>query len=143
MTLRQTSITISTFVLLIVISTIFKNVILGGTPQTKLSTAPPLAGTISQSIITPQSNGILPVIGKNFNITSTHYFDNQQWVVVSVSTIPDNNGAVLVLQKLNGSYQVVLGPGTLFSSSDVQSMPASVIDYLTNRGLVSNATFSQ
>jgi hypothetical protein len=142
MTPRRIGIIISFLVLLVVFSTIFKNVILDGTPQTRLHSAPPLAGTISQSIIPPQSKGILPVVGKNFNITSTHYLDNRQWVVVSVSSIPDNNSAVLVLQELDGNYQVVLGPGTLFLASDVQFMPTEVVNYLLSQGLVSNESIN-
>jgi hypothetical protein len=143
MTIKQILATVLFLVVLIAISVVSKNIILNGVPQTKLQVAPPLAGTLSQSLITYKSKDVLPVIGKDFTIQSTQYFNNQQWAVVLVSSVPDNNNAILVLEKLNGNYQVVLGPGTSFSTTDIQTMPSNVISYLTSKGLVSSATFSQ
>jgi hypothetical protein len=138
---RQLFATFLFLLFLILVSNFSKGVVLDGVNKTSLrTTSSNITGSVSQSLVTPQSKGILPAVGKNFKVLRATYFNNKQWVVVVVSGIPDNDNAVLILQELNGVYRVVLGPGTLFPSSSVQSMPLDVVNYLVNQGLVSNAS---
>lgn len=125
------------FLLILLVASLFaKHVILGGMYLTSLKAAPPLAGSIAPSLASAGSKNTLPQAGKDFKILKVNYFDNQQWAVVLVAHIPDMNSATLLLQKLNGVYAVVLGPGTTFPASTAQSMPSDVAAYLMSKGLL-------
>jgi hypothetical protein len=119
-------------------SILARHIILDGLPVTKLADAPALAGSIAPALTDPNSATTIPQIGKDFEISSTHYLDNKQWVIASVKHLPDMNAATLVLQKQHSIYVVVLGPGTIFSASDIQTAPPEVIQYLYNEGLVND-----
>ena len=132
---RQLARRVILVLVLFVVSVLVKHVVLNGLYLTKLQSAPALAASIAPSIITSGSKN-LPIAGKDFKVLSTNYFDNKQWAVVTVATIPDNNSATLVLENINGVYTVVLGPGTVFSTSVTQSMPSDVVAYLVYEGLI-------
>jgi Flp pilus assembly protein CpaB len=121
--------------ILFIVSIAVKHFVLSGMYLTKLQGAPALAASVAPSIATSDSKNI-PIAGKDFKIVSANYFNNKQWAVVTVATIPDNNLATLVLENINGAYTVVLGPGTVFSTSVTQSMPPDVATYLINKGLI-------
>ena len=120
---------------LFIVSLAIKYIILDGVGVTRLQTGPPLAGSIAPSLA-PANSKSIPVVGENFKILSTRYFDDKQWAVASVASLPDMDLAILVLEKIDGVYTVVLGPGTSFPSSAAQSMPADVAVYLQSRGLI-------
>lgn len=121
--------------ILFLVSVTARHIILGGTYLSKLNTAPPLAASIAPTIVTHGSTN-LPESGIDFKILSSQYFDNKQWVVVSIASGPDTDTAFLVMERLSGVYTVVLGPGTFFSSDVTQSMPSDVAAYLTSKGLI-------
>jgi hypothetical protein len=103
----------------------------------KLPSSPPLTGVISQGLGISGDNTSLPVEGKDYTLKNTLYFDNRQWVVTTV--IPaKNNGdvATVVLEKINGVYQIVVGPGTDFSPSYIPPLPQDVTLYLTSKGVL-------
>src|SRR5437667_1963738 len=106
-------------VLLVAFIAVFigRQILLGG-PTVSLSEAPPLTGIISQSMYSVSGKGSLPIVGKDFNLKNTRYFEGDQWVATSISPVGQRlNAALVVLQKQDGIYRVVLGPGSAFDSS--------------------------
>lgn len=63
-------------------------------------------------------------------ITNTTYFYGKTWAALTVQK--DNNSALVVVQYNPGSqtWSTMLGPGTSFSESDTQNLPAQVESYL-------------
>lgn len=100
-----------------------------------LGAAPPLAAEVSSSLASSSSTNTLPTPNKDFKIVASKYFVNNEWVVVAIKS-PGTDTASEVLEKINGVYAVVLGPGTEFSSDDITEMPAEVSAYLISQGLV-------
>jgi len=136
MNLRQLLISSGSLIILVIAIFIVKAAVLHG-PVVELQSAPPLTGVIAQSLGTSGSNRSLPVAGKDFILQNTRYFDNQSWVVTLVAPIRSNaDRATVILRNNHGLYQVVLGPGTAFPSSSLQSLPGDVSQYLLNKGLV-------
>lgn len=133
---RRVVVALAILLLLFVSSVGIRHLVLGNTFLTTLSKAPPLANALAPSLASPSKKKSLPLANKDFRIISTNYFDNQQWVVATVTHIPDGNGATLVLRNINGIYTVVLGPGTQFSPSVAESLPPDVATYLTSKGLL-------
>lgn len=129
-----------TIALLAVLVAVFfvRGLILGG-PAINLSTSSSqLAGFVAPSLVTNQKDHKLPQPGKDFRVTSTDFFDNGNWAVVGVESLPDKNGATVVLKRVNKVYTVVLGPGTSFSKGDVLAAPQDVISFLRSESLVGN-----
>lgn len=134
---NQTLVISLSLIILVVISLILKNTILGGLPLRTLQAAPPLSGVVSQSLANFGTEDSLPVAGKDYKFQGVHYFDSQSYAVVSVAPIKNTtDSGILVLQRFNGFYQVILGPGTAFSASDVHNLPADVVQYLKGRVLI-------
>lgn len=108
--------------------------ILGGVNPVALHSADPLVGRISQAL-TSTNQVSLPIPGKDYTVQSTHYFDNKTWVVATIkgngNTITDG---LFVLSQVNGTYNVILGPGTSFPRSATLAMPTDVQQYLYNGG---------
>ncbi len=110
--------------------------ILGGAREVKLSSSAPLTGSVAQSLYSGNGRTKLLTPGKDFNLKNTHYFDNNTWVVTTVTpTKQQFNQAVVVLEKKDSAYQAVLGPGSAFSSSVLISLPTDVANYLSNLGV--------
>jgi hypothetical protein len=109
-----------------------KALILGGSQTISLRAAPALSGVISQSLATNSST--LPSLNTDYKIKSVIYFDNKSWAIASVSV--GSNSSLLVLEKTNGVYVVVLGPGTAFSTDEIQDLPPDVAQYITNQGVL-------
>ncbi len=125
------------FVLLLLVSFEVRSIIFSGVPPANLGSAPPLAGSISQSLgFLPGSNS-LPVYGKDYKLQNTHYFYNKQWAVTLVVPTKSNaDSPTVVLKRVNSLYQVVLGPGTAFSSSSITSLPVNVSSFLNTEGVI-------
>lgn len=116
-------------------SLLIRYFLLDGVDTTKLQSGPALAAAIAPSIISPGANN-LPEVNSNYKVLNSHYFDNGQWAIVSIASLPSMNTSVLVLEKIGGVFTVVLGPGTYFSISVTRTMPADVSAYLISRDLV-------
>lgn|GEM_PF-977321 len=115
--------------ILAVILFVAAGLVTGNAKVVNLAIAPPLAGEISQSI--GGSSGVtLPVEGKDYTITQTAYFETNTWAVATITNSDGSNTSYIVLQKVNGVFQVILGPGTAFAQSDNNQLPASVQQYL-------------
>lgn len=112
-------------------------VILGGSSQINLASAPALTGQLSQAFATSGTSSTLPVEGRDYRLENTNYFDTDIWVVTSIKALNNTmNDGWVVLKKQSGIYQIVLGPGTAFPSSYVQNMPIDVSRYLNQKGVV-------
>ncbi len=79
-----------------------------------------------------------PIDGKDYKISSTDYFDNNQWILVHISPLGGfSDSGVIILQKKGSSYQPVLGPSSeSFSKSKLESdnLPSDLINYLAGGG---------
>lgn len=123
---------------LVVVTLLARMVITGGYPTIRLSSASSsLAGPVSIGIGQASSN-TLPEIGKDYDIKSAKYFDNKEWVVVNISPLKSKGDpAFMVLKKIDGVYQTVLGPAGQFNGSYFYVMPLDVDQYLTQQGAYS------
>jgi len=125
--------------LFVVVVFVIKNIVLPGS-VVKLKQAPPLAGAVSQSLNTT-SNGSLPQFGKDYSLQDVRYFDNRTWATASVVPLKiHTDTATAVMYMVNGSYQVVLGPGTAFPNSYLSGLPDDVRQYLINKGIIYEPT---
>ena len=70
-------------------------------------------------------------------IANATYFYNNTWAFVDARTT-GGLGAFFVLQydDVARTWKVILGPETVFTSEDVQNLPADVQDYLQNNNYV-------
>jgi hypothetical protein len=132
----------SLFILVVVVGTlIVKSALLHGQKAVYLpAAANPLAGTVSQSLgnaLGASGSGkSLPVLGEDYNLRNVRYFDNNVWAVASVVPTSQADTTTIVMRKTNGTYQVVLGPGTAFPGSSLQNLPIDVSGYLTSQGVI-------
>jgi hypothetical protein len=134
---RRSLKTIAGLIGLVVITLLTKSVLLQGLPVTSLGSAPPIAGAVSQSLGLSASRAALPVFGKDYTLQDVHYFYNNEWAVATVApTKPDADTVIVIVQKINGVYQTVLGPGTIFSSSYLYTLPPDVGQYLNKQGVL-------
>jgi hypothetical protein len=114
------------------IALLIKQILLGN--YVKLGSASSLSGQVASSLTLPGNNK-LPLPGKDFTISNRQYFNNNTWAIVAV-TKPQTDKAYIVLEKINGVFTVVLGPGTNFPTDVTLSMPSDVAAYLINQGVV-------
>lgn len=139
--INKTTITLGIVIVFILIAIpATTNVLLNGASQVKLGAAEPLAGAVSQSLYAGNSETTLPIPGKDYNLTNTHYFDSQQWVVTTVAS--KNNafsGGIVILEKEGGVYRVVGGPGTALPTDYTISLPTDVGNYLRSGGYLYGA----
>lgn len=120
----------------VVATVIVHALLLGGAPYHRLAKTTALYGTISQSIGTNDKKS-LAIGDKDFTLEDTQHFGDD-WLVTSIVPTPKSSlaRAVVVMQKRNGTFQVVLGPGTAFDSSTLVSLPADLGNYLTQQGYI-------
>lgn len=122
---------------LVIISLLARMIITGGNPTVNLAKASALAGPVSIGIA-QRGDGPLPEAGKDYQIKSAQYFDNNNWVVVKILPLKNKaDPAILVLKKIDGIYQAVLGPAGEFNSSYFYVLPPDVGQYLTKQGAYS------
>jgi hypothetical protein len=129
---------LGTLVFIFMASLAIRSVVFGGvTKSITLNPAPRLTGVVSQSLYSGKNIVELPLAGKDYDLRDIQYFEANKWVVASVQ--PKYNqfdSGLVVLKLINGSYEVVLGPGSAFEKSSLVSMPKSVGSYLSNKGFV-------
>ncbi|MEO8785262.1 MAG: hypothetical protein ABI221_03070 [Candidatus Saccharimonadales bacterium] len=123
----------------IVIATIATHYVLFGSARyIGLTKAQPLIGAASQALGVGSQSSSMPSGSKDYNLGDTKYFSNGDWAVASI--IPTKNSkltqAVVIMQKREGVFQVVLGPGTAFDSSVTLNLPTDLGNYITQRGYV-------
>jgi hypothetical protein len=132
---KQLQLPISLVTLLIVALAV-KSILLHGQPVIRLQHGPALVGIVSQSLGISGPNQALPVAGKDYELQNINYFDNKAWVVASIVSLNGANNQIIVMHMISGMYQTVLGPGSAFPDSYLQSLPPGVSQYLLNRGVM-------
>lgn len=125
-------------VALIVLISVFvvQPVILQGAHTINLKSAPDLTGQISQALTSSAAPSKLPVVGPDYTLQNTNYFENKGWAVTTIVPGGANQRNIVVLKQTQGIYQVVLGPGTAFPSGYTSSLPTSVAGYLIQNGVI-------
>lgn len=125
---------------LVFISLTARFIILGGKPVVSLSSTPALAGSLSSELGSTAlgQEGSLPQINKDYTLKNVRYFYNQKWVVAKILPVHKNaDPALVVLEKINGVYRLVLGPAGDFARSYTYVLPKEVGDYLNQQGVFS------
>jgi hypothetical protein len=127
--------TITSLVILLILfgfSLMIKNILLDNTEVISLKTAPPLTGVVSQSLLTNAT--VQPLIAGKDYTWSAVYFDNNTWAVGRLGPInklsSDINPGIVVFEKIDGTFQVVLGPTSAMPNSQLLSMPTDVANYV-------------
>lgn len=123
-------------VLLIGVSLV-DSLVFGSVRPYVLQEAKPLYGRIAQELA-PTDGGPTPTPEEDFLLTNTTYFEDNTWVVTGIKFLPEGrlDGGLVVLEKTDGVFNVVLGPSTSFDSLSVDELPVSVGSYIKNNGLV-------
>lgn len=125
-----------TLLTVLIVVTIIIRQTLAGAPVITLSRAAPLSGIVAQSMARGGGKTTFPIAGTDFKLSNEHYFDNNTWLVTWIIPLKVNlNQDVVVMQKVDGIYKVVLGPGGDFNSSYLIVLPSDVGDYLNQQGL--------
>ena len=134
---RRTVGTLGMIILVVLLLLTARYLILGGaSKEVRLDAAPALSGVVSQSLAASQHASDLPLAGRDFTLQNIRHFDSQQWVVAKVQPVGNTfDPSLVVLEKINGSYEVVLGPGSAFESSYLLSLPEDVAHYLELQGV--------
>ncbi len=124
--------------LVFAVGSIGRQLLLGGSRPVSLSSAPALSGLVAQSL-TSSGDSQPPLAGKDFELKNERHFGND-WVVLEIAPLQNkSNAGLVVLQKISGTYEVVLGPGTSFDSSYLLSVPSDVAAYLSAKGVTYDA----
>jgi hypothetical protein len=113
-----------------------RTIVLGHYSQVQLDAATGITGQVSQAF-TSGGSTTLPVYNQDFTLSNTRYFENNAWVVTTI--VPkknDFNQSFLVMQKKNGVYVPILGPGTAFPRTVTENLPDKVGLYLYSLGAV-------
>jgi len=126
---RRTFIAICVLALLCVVAISAHNIILGGARSVTLASAPPYAGVISQAL-GENSQHQLPVDNVDYTVT-TQNFDNADWVVGEIIPLKQNfDQSVVVLERSNGIYRVVVNPTNALPAGALIGIPNDVANYL-------------
>jgi len=135
---RKLAIHLSTVAVLILIMFGIKTAILGTNTVIKLQPAAELAGAISQSQASSGTNAKVATEGVDYKVQQLHYLNDKAWAVVKVGPISGNTdqGTLILERKGNGTYVVVLGPGTAFSKGEVEKLPSAVLQYIKQQGVL-------
>lgn len=125
-------------VCLVIVSLLARWIITGGYPAVGLSsTSSSLAGPVSLGIGQSTGSKNLPEAGKDYKIESAKYFDNEEWVVVNILPLKTKaDPAFMVLKKVDGVYETVLGPTGQFDGSYFYVLPLDVYQYLVKQGVI-------
>lgn len=115
-----------------VIVFLIPNIVLGGAREVRLAKADKLTGQLTQAI----GDNERIAMNSEITIVKVKYFENDTWAVVDLQT-QKAGSAMAVLQKHDGIFVPVLGPGTSFDGSYVENTPLEVVNYLIESGAVS------
>lgn len=112
-----------------------------------------LGGT---SVDTPSDNSLHDAVAQkmagtqlgesgDFSIEDAHYFEDKQWAVATVKPKQANAAEtdIAIFQKTDDSYQVVMGPGSVFPEDTIQYLPSSVLNYLRSINAIGGSTTNQ
>jgi hypothetical protein len=134
--MQGTVIRVSALVLLLIAVFTIRPILLGGGQKVTLQSAPELTGQVSQAFATT-ATGDLPAAGKDYKLYNTKYLENDDWIVTNFKWLNEyGNDGVIVLQKKDGIYNPMLGPGSAFPSTVTETLPPSVSLYLNSIGVL-------
>ncbi len=124
----------SIFMVALIVATTIHYVALGGVSPTNLPPTTALAGTVAQSLVSSQDPSYVPVYDVDFRLNDTVYFENKDWVVATIVPLKGQTDlTTVVLKKIDGQYEIVLGPGTVFPVLAARSLPLSVSRHLAEK----------
>lgn len=124
----------SIFMAALIVATTIHYVVLGGVSPTNLPPATALAGTVAQGLVSSQDPSYVPVYDVDFRLNDTVYFENKAWVVSTIVPLKGQSDlTTVVLKKVDGQYEIVLGPGTVFPVLAARSLPLSVSRHLAEK----------
>ncbi|MEI6755697.1 MAG: hypothetical protein WCK80_01620 [bacterium] len=121
--------------LLILAGYLIQLFLINGVGVLKLKPAPPELGLVPIFYQESSKFDKLPIYGKNYTLENLKYLENGNWAAATLVSVPGKNKATVVMKKINGVFVVVMGPGTQFSESTLESLPLSVGTYLYSRGV--------
>ncbi len=99
-----------------------------------LEKATALAGPVSLALGSGDSQS-LPRYGEDFSFGDIRTFESS-WKVIRLVSESSSNDGMVVLHNTGGAYRVVLGPGTSFAKSEVQTLPVDLVQFLNNEGML-------
>jgi len=124
---RKNFILFSTCLFIVVLGTVLSKHITG---SSYVNLAPnQIENLISNTIKKTQDSSYLPLYGIDFSIGHITHFSNG-WLVVPFKFIKTGDTSLVVLHNVNAVDYLILGPGTSFSSSELNILPSSVANYL-------------
>ena len=107
-----------------------------GTNQTVYVDVPMISVAPQSSVIATGQlqTTLLGFLPQGFTINQTTFFYDNSWVV-AVAQTTKNDMAILVAKYVGGdkSWDVVLGPGTVFFPTDLVNLPSGVALYLSQQ----------
>ncbi len=92
----------------------------------------PLYQPILKSI--SNSSNIVSIVSGLTIVSSKNIYNN--YYLVNINNKTKTDGAILIIEKNNNGYRVVLGPGTKFTKSSASNLPAGLYRVLLSEGLI-------
>jgi len=127
------------FLVIVVAATFAGKYIILGKAQVISLKSDPISGVISSSFQSNAGNNYLPILGRDYMIKTTKYFDDGQWAIVSTQPLNGySDPAIFILKEYSGIYRVVAGPSNDFLTSSVAAMPSDVVQYLKSQDLITS-----
>lgn len=141
--MRKNILIITIPLLILIISLIVRSAILGGGKSVTLADAPANSGIVAMNIVATGGNINIPQAGSDFNLTNINYFDNDNWIVAKITPTKSSSitTGIVILQKQDGIYKVMVGPGTAFDNSLLVTLPTDVGKYLSDNGYIYEFTY--
>jgi hypothetical protein len=115
----------------IVVALIIRVALLGGA-----AVADPKPNDIDAGVSESVLSSLSGDMSGDFKLSNIHYFEDKSWVVAEIrpKDVSLAESDLVVLQRQDKAYQVVLGPGSIFPLSTLENIPVSVKDYLVTSG---------
>lgn len=112
------------------------------TPGTSAVTIKPVGVTPRDTTIATSqlAASLAAVIPSSFFVQQSQFFYSNTWAVVTIDN-QQQDTAILVANYVGGSigWKIVLGPGTLFSQSDMTKVPPDVATYMSEQNYIDEA----
>ncbi len=135
--MKNTLIVLSVVFFIFIISFLVKDTLLGGAKYVTLSNEP-IYVAVSAGLKSKSHENYTPIEGKDYTITSTHFLNNNSWIVVGVQPVGASaDPGLMVLHKIGNSYVSVIGSvgsvsNSLLGGVIVGQLPPNVINYIKN-----------
>lgn len=98
-----------------------------------------LTRSFEPTLTTSDQIDIPDVTISNITIINTVYFYDKTWAFVKIRTADGNNAHVVVrYDDVGQKWEVMAGPGTIFSQTTLAGVPSDVVDYIQQNGYIMN-----